>query len=66
MMTIEQEPSSSDDASQKASAPAENSDQPWWATHPAIIAARDAVDEWLESARERPVAEDHFGAIHTT
>ena len=63
-MTIEQEPSSNDDASQKASAPADATGAPWWATDPAIIAAREAVDDWLEAAERRPMPPDNSDAIH--
>ena len=63
-MTLEQEPSSSDDAVQKNSASTENANQPWWATDPAIIAAREEVDRWLESAEREPLPFDDFEAIH--
>lgn len=63
-MTIEQEPSSDDDASEKTSAPAEASAQPWWATNPAIIAAREEVDKWIESAEQNPVPDDTSDAVH--
>lgn len=63
-MTLEQEPSSNDDASQKPSAPAEATGQPWWATDPAIIAAREAVDTWLEAVEREPVPPDNSDAIH--
>ena len=64
MMTIEQKPSSNDDASQKTSAPAEAIGQPWWATDPAIIAAREAVEKWIESAEQEPVPVDNSDAGH--
>ena len=63
-MTLEQEPSSNDDALQKPSAPAEATGQPWWATDPAIIAARKAVENWLEAAEREPMPPDNFDAIH--
>ena len=63
-MTIEQKPSSNDDASQKTSAPAEAIGQPWWATDPAIIAAREAVEKWIESAEQEPVPVDNSDAVH--
>ena len=64
MMTLEQEPSSSDDAVQKNSASTENANQPWWATDPAIIAAREEVERWLESGAREPLPFDDFEAIH--
>jgi hypothetical protein len=64
MMTIESEPSSNDDASQKASAPEEATNEPWWVVDPTMIAAREAVDRWLESAEKRPVCEEGSDAVH--
>jgi DNA-directed RNA polymerase specialized sigma24 family protein len=64
MMTIEQEPSSDDDASQKASAPADATGQPWWANHPAIIAAREGVEKWIGSAERESTPPDNSDAIH--
>ena len=42
----------------------ENANQPWWATDPAIIAAREEVERWLESAQREPLPFDDFEAIH--
>jgi DNA-directed RNA polymerase specialized sigma24 family protein len=64
MMTIEQDPSSNDDASRKTGASAETVDQPWWATSPAIIAAREEAGRWLESAEDEPVPDDNSDAVH--
>ena len=79
-MTIEEKPSSNDDASHETSASEagadeaaceagvdvpNNADQPWWATDPAIIALRDEVDRWLDSAQQDPVPDDDFTAIHS-
>ena len=63
-MTLEQEPSSNDDAVQKNNASSENANQPWWATDPAIIAAREEVERWLESAQRGSLPFDDFEAIH--
>ena len=63
-MTPEPEPSSNDDAAQKNNASAENADQPWWATHPAILAARDAALTWIESAQQEPVPTDDSEVVH--
>lgn len=38
--------------------------QPWWATDPVIIAAREEVQRWLESAGREPMPVDNFEAIH--
>ena len=53
-MTSEQKPSSSDDAPQTTSAPAEATGQPWWQNDPQIEAARNEALGWLLSAEERP------------
>lgn len=63
-MTIDESPSSSDDALKKTSAPAESTAQPWWATNPAIIAAREAAERWLDGVAQEPVREDNYAAIH--
>ena len=65
MMTLEQQPSSNDDASQTNSASTEDAGQPWWATHPAILAARDAAAKWIESAEQEPLPVDNSAAVHT-
>ena len=58
-MTIEREPSSNDDdASQKTSAPAEATGQPWWQNNPQIEAARKEALGWLLSAEDRPILSD--------
>src|SRR4051794_39789591 len=58
MMTTESEPSSNDDASPTASAPAEATREPGWVDDPTMIAEREAVDRWLESVEQRPVCEE--------
>ncbi len=63
MMTIEREASSNDDASEKNTALTE-SGQPWWASDPAILAARDATRKWIEAAEQEPVPDDNFEAVH--
>jgi hypothetical protein len=64
MMTIDQNPSSSDDAVGKANAPAEDGNQPSWTDHPAITTAREAVDTWLEWRNHEPVRDDDSYAVH--
>ena len=64
MMTLEQQPSSNDDASQTNSASTEDAGQPWWATTPAIIAAREEAVRWIESAEQEPLPVDNSAAVH--
>ena len=62
-MTIEREPSSNDDASQKTSAPAEATGQPWWQNNPQIEAARKEALGWLLSAEDRPILSDELDPV---
>ncbi len=75
-MTIDGNPSSNDDTAEKSSAPKDEADEadetdeakdvnePWWAGHPAITAARDEVEKWLAAAEQGPVSDDNVAAIH--
>jgi DNA-directed RNA polymerase specialized sigma24 family protein len=76
MMTRDEVPSSNDDALQETGTSEIGTDgtnevaQPWWASDPAIAAARDEVDRWLAEAEAdadtepAPAAADDFSAIH--
>ena len=79
-MTHDEAPSSNDDGLRETSAPEIVTDganetkqpnevkQPWWANDPAIAAAREEVEQWLEAAEADPAAEsaadDNFAAVH--
>jgi DNA-directed RNA polymerase specialized sigma24 family protein len=69
-MTIEQEPSSNDDGLRETCGPeivtdgANDTKQPWWANDPAIAAAREEVQQWLDTAEAQPSQEDNFSVIH--
>jgi DNA-directed RNA polymerase specialized sigma24 family protein len=69
-MTHDETPSSNDDGLRETCAPeivtggANETKQPWWADDPAIAAAREEVEQWLEAAEAEPIPDDNFSAIH--
>ena len=69
-MTHDETPSSNDDGLPETCAPetvtdgANETKQPWWANDPAIAAAREEVEQWLEAAEAEPIPDDNFAAIH--